>query len=73
MNIKDIIKGNTVRFDSYRSGFFYYHIEYENETYQFTVPQDDIGTATLNAEDKAMLFMRWIRKAIDSNEFIKIK
>lgn len=38
---------------------------------QFTVPLDDIGNATLLAEDKAITYMRWIRKAIEDNTLIK--
>lgn len=76
MNIKELIKDNKVEFDSYRQGFFYYNI-YKKvgtayEIYQFTVPIDDIGTATLLATDKAITFMRWIRKAINENTLIKL-
>jgi len=28
-----------------------------------------VGDATLLSTDKAMLFMRWIRKALDNNTF----
>ena len=43
------------------------------EYYIFTVPLEDIGTATLLAEDKAITFMRWIRKAIENKTLIKQK
>jgi hypothetical protein len=32
------------------------------------VPLADIGTATLLAEDKALFFMRWIRRHIEVME-----
>ncbi len=80
--IKELVKDNKVIFDSYRAGFFYYNIYHSYgfteeqigtvDSYQFTVPIDDIGNATLLPEDKAITFMRWIRKAIESNTLIKI-
>lgn len=81
MNLKDLIKNNVVTFDSYRQGFFYYKIHYItgsrgpvtfSESYQFPVPLDDIGTATLLKQDKAITFMRWIRKAKEDNTLIKL-
>lgn len=79
MNIKDLVsKEHVVSFDSFRAGFFYYNVYNVNKTptgdvYQFTVPIEDIGNATLLATDKAITFMRWIRKAIADNTLTKIK
>jgi hypothetical protein len=81
MNIKELIKGNFVKFDSYRQGNFYYKIikseqpalQGESSAYLFTVPVDDIGTATLLSEDKAITFMRWIRKAINDKTLVRVK
>lgn len=70
--LKEIVKDNTVYFDSYRAGFFYYRVTINNKVYQFTVDREDIGDATLMSSDKAMFFMRWIRKAIEGNQFILI-
>lgn len=39
----------------------------------FTVPVEDIGQATLMRQDKAITFMRWIRKAIEGGTFINTK
>ena len=72
MNIKDLIKENTVEFYSYRQGFFYYSIRESGNNYIFPVPLDDIGTATLNKRDKAIVYMRWIRKAISDKTFTQI-
>lgn len=76
MTIKELVKGNFVRFDNYRQGFFTYILrvgDFENYVdYQFPVPIDDIGTATMLAEDKAITFMRWIRKAQEDKTLIKI-
>ena len=73
MNIKDIVKDNTVRFLRYRKGFAYYAVRVptEDASFSFPVPLDDIGDATLEAEDKAILFMRYIRKALEEGTFIK--
>lgn len=62
MNIKDCIKGQ-VKFQFYRKGELYYKCE---NGFTFSVPVDDTGDASFNSEDKAMLFMRWIRKAIEN-------
>jgi hypothetical protein len=72
MNLKEIIKDNIVYFHFYRANIMYYKVLYMENWYQFPVPLEDIGGATLTSEDKAILFMRYIRKAIDSSEFIKI-
>lgn len=62
-----------VHFQHYRQGFFFYAVEdfYSSELYEFPVPADDIGTATMLRTDKAITFMRWIRKAIKDGTFIK--
>lgn len=41
--------------------------------YTFTIPLDDIGNGTLRFQMKAIECMRWIRKAHESGELIKIK
>jgi hypothetical protein len=66
MDIKTIVKNNRVRFLRYRQGIAYYGVTVpqEGQSYQFPVPLEDIGDATLLAEDKAIVLMRYIRKAI---------
>jgi len=73
MDIKDIVKDNTVRFLRYRKGVAYYAVRVpaEDANYTFPVPLDDIGDATLQAEDKAMLFMRYIRRALEEGTFVR--
>lgn len=84
MNIKlsELVKDNKVYFDSYRQGFFYYNIYYTSNTedeyllpttFQFPIPQDDIGNATLEAKMKAIYTMRWIKRAQEEGTFIKLK
>jgi hypothetical protein len=62
MDIKEIVKDNTVHFAKYRQGYAYYTVRVPSEgiDYVFPVPLSDIGDALL-ATDKAMVFMRYIR------------
>lgn len=62
MNIKDMVIDNKqVSFLYYRDQELWYSTECG---FQFPVPINDAGTAVFNAKDKAILFMRWIRKHI---------
>lgn len=72
MNIKDIIKNNHVRFLRYRHGVMYYSVSVAGKPneFMFPVPLSDVGSATLDAQDKAIIFMRFIRKAIDEGTFV---
>jgi hypothetical protein len=61
-NIKDMVKdGQKVHFQFYRENELWYKTE---TGFEFPVPTDDIGSAIFLAEDKAILFMRYIRKHI---------
>ena len=61
-DIKEMVKdGKKVRFTRYRQGHLYYQTE---DGFEFPVPLSDAGDATFLAEDKAMMFMRYIRKAL---------
>lgn len=75
MRIAEFVKDNNlVKFSRFRAGFFYYTVKRLNteEIYEFFVPIEDIGESTLQDQDKALTFMRWIRKSIDDNTLIKI-
>ncbi len=75
MDVKDFVSnGNFVTFDSFRAGIFYYSVAHKMtlERFQFQVPLDDIGSATLFNRDKSIFFMRWIRKSIQDGTFVKI-
>ncbi len=76
-----------MRFSHYRAENFYYYVAYPDEEgstlsteedgepyslYQFPVDIDTIGNGTMLAEDKAITFMKWIRKAIEDGTLIKI-
>ena len=58
MSIKEMVKGK-VKFIYYRKGNLYYRTE---NGFVFPVPTDDTGDASFLNEDKAILFMRYIRK-----------
>lgn len=60
MKLVDMVRDNkTVSFKYYRENELWYETE---DGFLFPVPISDIGTATFLATDKAILFMRYIRK-----------
>lgn len=64
MNIKNMVKdGKKVKFIHYRFKELWYETE---DGFKFPVPIDDTGEAIFLAEDKAMLFMRYIRMHLKS-------
>lgn len=64
LTIKDHVKGKVV-FQYYRQGNLYYKTETD---LVFAVPIEDIGEATFLNEDKAMFFMRYIRKHLEQSQ-----
>lgn len=74
MDLKDIIRDNHVRFLRFRQGHLYYAVTVPGEPtdYMFPVPVADVGDATLQAHEKAMLFMRYIRKAMEEGSFVPV-
>lgn len=64
--LKEMVNDNQkVRFTFYRDGLLWYETECG---FQFPVPIADAGTATFLAEDKALLFMRYIRRHLATLE-----
>lgn len=60
INIKRAISENrVVMFRYFRDGQLWYVTQFEEK---FPVPVSDIGTATFLNTDKAILFMRYMRK-----------
>jgi hypothetical protein len=73
MTVAEFVKsGNMVHFEYLRSGVMYYSVKNTtNEcVFIFPVPISDVGQASMLATDKAITYMRWIRKAIDSKEMV---
>ncbi len=65
-DIKAMVSGGKkVRFVKYLAGNLWYTTECG---FEFIVPTYDTGNATFLAEDRAMLFMRYIRKHIEAIE-----
>jgi len=60
-----IVNNQKVRFKFYRDGQLWYETECG---FRFPVPISDAGTATFLDEDRAILFMRYIRKQMASWE-----
>ena len=61
MTLREHIEGN-VTFQYYRAGYLYYKTETD---LIFPVPIEDTGEATFLRTDKAILFMRYIRKHLE--------
>lgn len=59
--LKDRVRG-TVNFSHYFDGSLWYKTE---DDFSFPVPVSDIGNATFLSTDKAILFMRYIRKHME--------
>ena len=71
LNIKNIVKNNAAKFSFYRAGYMYYEVSVDGQLYRFPVSLEDLGTATLLAEHKAITLMRYIRKALEDHTFVK--
>lgn len=63
--IKELVKDKKVHFKFYRDGELWYETD---DGFVFPVPVSDVGNATFLAEDKAILFMRYIRRYKDALE-----
>jgi len=63
----DLVR-NDAEFLFITDGKAYYQIIVEDTVYEFPIPINDIGNGTLNVEEKGILLMRWIRKAMESQE-----
>lgn len=64
--LKEMVQdGQLVTFVHYREGELWYRTACG---FDFPVPVSDVGSATMLASDKALLFMRYIRKHRDMVE-----
>lgn len=64
LHMKEHIKG-IAKLQSYRAGHLYYMTE---SGLVFPVPISDCGEATFQAEEKAILLMRYIRKHLEAKK-----
>ena len=67
MKLTEMVKGKRVKFEFYRKGELWYKID-DEKGFVFPVPISDTGDGTFLSEDKATLFMRYIRKQLESIE-----
>lgn len=73
VNVKDIIKGTTANFDYAAGQKIYYKIITEGNTYLFPVDlsdTEDIGTTKFEATYKSITLLRYLNKAIKSDELV---
>lgn len=71
MSIKEMVRpGKLVHFSYYQNKELWYVTDCG---FEFPVPIDDAGEAAFVSQDKAMLFMRWIRKHLAHIEAAKIE
>jgi hypothetical protein len=65
-DIKEMVKGDKkVRFTHFRRNELWYVTDCG---FAFAVPASDVGDATFNMEERAMLLMRYIRKQLAANK-----
>jgi hypothetical protein len=70
MNIKNIVKNNEVYFLYYRHQMMYYGVDVDGQKFVFPVPLEDVGDASLFATEKAITYMRYIRKAMEDGTLV---
>lgn len=63
MTTGEIVKNSKKsHFQFYRDGNLFYKTD---NGFEFNIPLDDLGKATLGVEEKTILLMRWIRKHVE--------
>lgn len=78
MSIKQMVRDdNMAEFEYYFDGNLWYSVTYydtdmSHQYFKFPVPISDIGNATFNRTERAMLLMRYIRKHLETLEKAKI-
>jgi len=65
-DLKELVKDTRVRFSFYRKEELWYEVQGKN--FEFPVPIKDVGDGTFLAEDKGLLFMRYIKKHLKNTE-----
>ena len=67
----DLVKGTTAKMIHCKGGKVFYEIKVDDTTYTFPIDitdRNEVGDATFELEDKASIFMRYIKKAIKAYE-----
>ena len=76
ITLKEAVKDTVAKFSYACCGVLYYVIEVGDEKYQFLVDmnnKEDVGATSFVSEYKGITLMRYIRKSMESGDFIKIK
>ena len=70
-SVKQMVENNKqVRFVRFERGELWYSTECG---FEFPIPAEDLQGATFNAQDKALLFMRWIKRHINHIEMARLE
>lgn len=77
LDLKEIYKIGQVEISHYRKGNLYYTLimgkdGHVNRFYQFPIPISDTGDATFMKRDKASMFFRYIKKAIEDGSLKEV-
>lgn len=67
----DLVKGTTAKLAYSKGGKLYYKVRVDDTIYTFPIDvtdRNEVGDATFELEDKASIFMRYIKKAIKAYE-----
>lgn len=75
MDLKTLIKDTESKFVFAIAGVLYYQVWTSEGIYQFPIDmnnKDDVGTTTFLAEYKSITLMRYIRKAMDNENLIRV-
>lgn len=73
MKITEFVqKENNCWFKKYRQGILYYEVYNvsSRKLYEFPIPAQDLGEATLNDQEKSIFLMRYIRKALEDGTLV---
>ena len=64
MQLIELIKGNKATFIEFHSGTLFYEVN----GFRFPIPVEELQGASIKAEEKASVFLKWIRKALKEVE-----
>jgi len=78
ITLKEVVgnKDKVAKISHFCGGNLYYKVDVNDSTYQFPIDvydKADVGTTKFDTEIRAITLMRYIRKAIDSGDLIKIQ
>ena len=74
-SLKEIVKGTTAKLSHINNGKLYFNVDVEGIIYQFPIDCTDVSEwkdTDIYTEYKAVTLMRWIRKAMESQNLIQL-